>query len=73
MRYEQPICFLPFGYLLWHRSPEPNGHGRLFMFERIVPPSPGQLQRVRGDKKAFDMELRPGLMVRSIRELQTAG
>jgi 5-dehydro-2-deoxygluconokinase len=50
-----------------------QGSGRMFMFELLVPPVPAQLDRVHGDKKAFDLELRPGLMVRSIRELQGAG
>ena len=34
---------------------------------------PAQLERLKGDKKAYDRELRPGLMVRSIHELQDAG
>jgi 5-dehydro-2-deoxygluconokinase len=50
-----------------------HGGGRLFMFELLVPPVPAQLDQFRGDKKAFDLELRPGLMVQSIRELQGAG
>jgi myo-inositol catabolism protein IolC len=47
--------------------------GRLFMFELLVPAEPAQLQKVGGDKKAYDREVRPSLMVRSIRELQDAG
>jgi myo-inositol catabolism protein IolC len=47
--------------------------GRLFMFELLVPAEPAQLQKVGGDKKAYDREVRPALMVRSIRELQDAG
>jgi myo-inositol catabolism protein IolC len=50
-----------------------HAHGRLFMFELLVPPEPAQLEKVKGDKKAFDLELRPGLMVRSIHEFQDAG
>jgi len=61
------------GYLHRHRSPESSSGGRLFMFELIVPPLPAQLNRVRGDKRAFDLELRPGLMELSIREFQGAG
>jgi len=44
-----------------------------FMFELLVPPEKVQLDRLKGDKKAYDLELRPGLMVEAIRELQTAG
>jgi myo-inositol catabolism protein IolC len=47
--------------------------GRFFMFELLVPAEPAQLQKVGGDKKAYDREVRPALMVRSIRELQNAG
>lgn len=42
----------------------------LFMFELLVPPEKAQLDRVKGDKKAYDLELRPSLMVRAIEELQ---
>ncbi len=44
-----------------------------FMFELLVPPEPAQLDQVKGDKKAYDLKIRPGLMVRAIQELQTAG
>jgi len=50
-----------------------HGSGRLFMFELLVPPEPAQLERLKGDKKAYDLELRPGLMVQAIRQLQDAG
>ena len=56
-----------------HRSPERDGGGPLFMFELVVPPLPAQLDRVRGDRRAYDLEVRPGLMVRSIGRLQQAG
>jgi myo-inositol catabolism protein IolC len=46
---------------------------RLFMFELLVPPEPAQLERLKGDKKAYDAQLRPELMVRSIQELQDTG
>jgi 5-dehydro-2-deoxygluconokinase len=46
---------------------------RLFMFELLVPAEKAQLDRVKGDKKAYDLELRPGLMVRAIAQLQDAG
>jgi 5-dehydro-2-deoxygluconokinase len=47
--------------------------GRLYMFELLVPAQPQQLQRVGNDKKAYDLQLRPALMVEAIRELQDAG
>src|SRR5262245_4269803 len=45
----------------------------LFMFELLVPPEKSQLERFNGDKKAYDLQLRPELMVRAIEELQDAG
>jgi myo-inositol catabolism protein IolC len=45
----------------------------LFMFELLVPAEKAQLDRVRGDKHAYDLEMRPGLMVRALQELQDAG
>jgi myo-inositol catabolism protein IolC len=50
-----------------------HGSGRLYMFELLVPPAPDQLQRLGGDKKAFDLQSRPALMVQAIHELQDAG
>jgi hypothetical protein len=44
----------------------------LFMFELLVPAEKAQLDRVNGDKKAYDVELRPGLMARAIEQLQDA-
>lgn len=44
-----------------------------FMFELLVPAEEPQLDQVKGDKKAYDLELRPGLMVRAIEQLQEAG
>ena len=43
------------------------------MFELLVPPEKGQLDRVKGDRKAYDVELRPKLMVQAIEQLQYAG
>ena len=43
------------------------------MFELLVPPAPDQLKRLGGDKTAYDLELRPALMVQAIHELQDAG
>ena len=45
----------------------------LFMFELLVPAEKAQLDQVNGDKKAYDRELRPALMVETIKELQNAG
>ena len=45
----------------------------LFMFELLVPAERQQLEAVGGDKKRYDLELRPGLMIRAIEELQQAG
>ncbi|HUN86950.1 MAG TPA: DUF2090 domain-containing protein [Terracidiphilus sp.] len=45
----------------------------LFMFELLVPPEKAQLDKVKGDKSAYDLQLRPGLMVRTMHELQDAG
>jgi len=42
------------------------------MFELLVPPDKEQLDRLKGDKKAYDLELRPRLMVQTIQELQDA-
>ena len=42
------------------------------MFELLVPPLKAQLERFKGDKEAYDLELRPQLMVRAIEELQNA-
>lgn len=44
-----------------------------FMFELLVPAEKSQLAAVKGDKAAYDRELRPRLMLRSITELQDAG
>jgi myo-inositol catabolism protein IolC len=49
-----------------------KGLSRL-MFELLVPPEKEQLARLNGDKRAFDLELRPGLMFAAIEQLQDAG
>lgn len=43
-----------------------------FMFELLVPPEQAQLDRFKGDKKAYDLELRPRLMAETILQLQDA-
>jgi 5-dehydro-2-deoxygluconokinase len=50
-----------------------RGAERKLMFELLVPAEPAQLARVGGDRKAYDRDLRPGLMARAIRDLQDAG
>lgn len=47
--------------------------GRKFMFELLVPPELAQLEQLKNDRKAYDVQLRPQLMVRAIEELQDAG
>jgi myo-inositol catabolism protein IolC len=44
-----------------------------FMFELLVPAEKARLDKFKGDRKAYDLELRPRLMVRAVRELQDAG
>jgi myo-inositol catabolism protein IolC len=46
---------------------------RAFLFELIVPATPAQLTKLGGSKETYDKELRPKLMVRSIKEIQAAG
>lgn len=45
----------------------------LFMFELLVPPEKEQLDSLKGDNKSYDLDVRPGLMDRAIRQLQDAG
>jgi myo-inositol catabolism protein IolC len=46
---------------------------RKFLFELLVPAEESQLQQVGGDEDRYDKEIRPGLMMRSIRDLQAGG
>ncbi len=45
---------------------------RLFMFELLVPPEKAQLEGI-GGQAAYDRQLRPGLMIETIRALQDSG
>jgi 5-dehydro-2-deoxygluconokinase len=45
----------------------------LFMFELLVPPEKAQLERMEGNRKAYDLGLRPELMAEAIELLQMAG
>ena len=47
--------------------------GRSFMFELLVPATKAQMDRVQVDKDAYDLRIRPALMVRAIHDLQEAG
>ena len=44
-----------------------------FIFELLVPASPVQLEQVEWDKNAYDLQLRPGLMLQAIQALQEFG
>jgi len=46
---------------------------RKYMFELLVPATPDQLQQVGGDRKRYDLERRPALMVSAIKDLQEKG
>jgi 5-dehydro-2-deoxygluconokinase len=50
-----------------------HGESRsLFMFELLIPPEKAQLTKLKGDKNAYDLEMRPRLMVQAIHQLQDA-
>jgi myo-inositol catabolism protein IolC len=44
-----------------------------FMFELLVPAEKAQLDRLKGSTKAYDLELRPKLVIQTIKQLQDAG
>lgn len=50
-----------------------SGGPSKFMFELLVPAEKAQLEKVGGDKKRYDRELRPDLMIKAIHQLQDAG
>jgi myo-inositol catabolism protein IolC len=50
-----------------------RGAKQRFMFELLVPATPAQLDRVQGRKADYDLQIRPGLMLTTIRTLQDAG
>jgi 5-dehydro-2-deoxygluconokinase len=45
----------------------------LFMFELLVPPEKDQLARVGNEKKLYDLDLRPRLMIEAVAQLQAVG
>jgi len=58
---------------LRHLSDWLHARGRTFLFELLVPAEEHQLAVLRGSKERFDAELRPALVVETMRELQAAG
>ncbi len=50
-----------------------HDNDRKFLFELLVPAEDAQLEGVGGDSDRYDKEVRPGLMIRAIAELQDAG
>ena len=44
----------------------------MYMFELLAPPLKVQLEQFKGDKSAYDVELRPRLMVQAMQQLQDA-
>jgi myo-inositol catabolism protein IolC len=54
-------------YLHGHR-----GHS-MFMFELLVPAEKAQMDRVQGDRRKYDLQMRPRLMAQAIEELQDGG
>jgi len=50
-----------------------HSHGVYFMFELLVPATHEQTDRLDGDQHLYDTDLRPSLMMGSLKELQGAG
>ena len=50
-----------------------HSHGVYFMFELLVPATHEQTDRLDGDQHLYDSDLRPSLMMGSLKELQGAG
>lgn len=50
-----------------------QSNDRKFLFELLVPAEDAQLESVGGDSDRYDKEVRPGLMLRAIQDLQSAG
>jgi len=46
---------------------------RHFLFELLIPPTPGQLSRAGGDQRRYDLQIRPDLEVQVIEALQDGG
>ena len=50
-----------------------HSNDRSYLFELLVPAEPHQLEAAGGDEGRYDVEVRPGLMLRAIAELQELG
>lgn len=50
-----------------------HARDRKFLFELLVPAEPAQLEAVGGDSERYDTEVRPGLMLETIKRLQADG
>jgi myo-inositol catabolism protein IolC len=50
-----------------------HAHQNKFMFELLVPATPEQLAASGGSTSRYDHEMRPGLMVKAMKELQETG
>lgn len=50
-----------------------HANNRKYLFELLVPATDAQLDSVGGDDERYDKEVRPGLMIAAIKELQDAG
>lgn len=50
-----------------------HSHHLKFLIEPLVTALPEQLAKVNGDQRRYDTEIRPGLMVKMVRQMQTAG
>src|SRR5207248_11608950 len=46
---------------------------RKFLFELLVPAEPSHLEQAGGDADRYDKEVRPGLMVQAIQDIQAGG
>ena len=50
-----------------------HDNGRLLMVELYVDAEPAQIKQLHGEKKTYDLDLRPTLTVQTLHELQRAG
>jgi myo-inositol catabolism protein IolC len=50
-----------------------HSHGHYFLFELLVPATHEQMDRLDGDQHLYDVDLRPSLVIGTIKELQQAG
>jgi myo-inositol catabolism protein IolC len=58
---------------LKHLSDWLHARGRKLLFELLVPPEPEQLARLDGDRDRFDRQMRPELVLETIRDVQACG